>query len=181
MEIRILGYLPASWLLEQEPQQWHALVVLDSGKRPTEFVAAQARSHLYLHFDDIDQPFGSKQVPTQAAVERGLEFARGKDRLLVSCRAGRGRSVALGYLMACQNLGVDEAIKLLDPTRHHPNRLVIQLGDALLGNPHILDRFDDWRHRHSHINQADYYEQLEIELDTLEAKGARDRISAPGH
>ena len=40
MEIRIGGYLEASFLLEREPKQWHALVMLDSGKEPTDFVQA---------------------------------------------------------------------------------------------------------------------------------------------
>jgi hypothetical protein len=55
--------------------------------------------------------------------------------------------------------------------------LVIELGDALLGNPDILDGFDQWRARHSHIKLSDYYDQLEKEFDALEANGAKNRIS----
>src|SRR3954454_4806568 len=104
MEIRIAGYLTASLLLEQEPSQWHALVLLDSTKHATDFVRDHARTHLYLRFDDVEAPRGNKQVPTRNQVAKALEFARGKDKLLVSCRAGRGRSVALAYLIACREL-----------------------------------------------------------------------------
>jgi predicted protein tyrosine phosphatase len=145
MEIRALGYVAASLLLEQEPDQWHALILLDSGKKPTGFVAAHARSHLYLHFDDIEQPQAGKQLPTPHFIKQGLEFAQGKDKLLVSCRAGQGRSVAMAYLVCCQAKGVAEAVQLLDPTRHRPNRRIIEIGDALLGNPDILDRFRQWQ------------------------------------
>src|SRR5262245_44410735 len=164
MEIRICGYVAASLLLEQEPKQWHTLVVLDSGKRPTDFVEAHALSHLYLNFDDIEQPHSSKQPPTSALIAQGLEFARGKEKLLVSCRAGRGRSTGMAYLICCQERGVAEAIQLLDPTRHRPNRLVIALGDALLGNPDVLARFDEWRDRHRDIRLSDYDDRLEKEF-----------------
>ena len=39
MEIHFAGYVAASWLLEQQPQQWHSLMLLDSGLRPTPFSA----------------------------------------------------------------------------------------------------------------------------------------------
>jgi predicted protein tyrosine phosphatase len=176
MEIRIGGYVAASFLLEQEPQQWHALVLLDSGKRPTDFVEARALSHLYLDFDDIEQPLANKQPPTAALLERALEFARGKGKLLVSCRAGQGRSAALAYLVGCQERGPREAIKLLDPTRHRPNGLVVSLGGALLGNRDVLGCFEEWRSRHAHIRLADYDDQLEKEFEALEAQGATNRI-----
>jgi predicted protein tyrosine phosphatase len=177
MDIRICGYAPASWLLEQEPNQWHALIILDSGQTPTGFVEAQARSHLYLHFDDIESPQAGKQPPTSLLVGQGLAFAHGKDKLLVGCRAGQGRSVAMAYLICCQEKSPAEALKLLDATRHRPNRRVIEIGDALMGDPEILDGFKVWQDRHSHIKLSDYYDELEKELDALEAQGARDRIT----
>ncbi len=179
MDIRALGYVAGSLLLEREPNQWHALVLLDTGKKPTPFVQAHTRSHLYLYFDDIEHPQVGKQVPTRLAIEQGLEFAKGKDKLLVSSRAGQGqgRSIALAYLICCRDAGVAEAVRLLDPTRHRPNRRVIEIGDALLGQPEILDSFQDWRERHRHVQLSDYYDQLEKEFDALEAQGARDRIT----
>lgn len=176
MQIRIANYVAASLLLEQEPNQWHALVVLDSGHQPTDFVKAHARSCCFLHFDDIEEPRAHRETPTSSLVSQGLGFATGKDKLLVSCRAGQGRSVAMAYLIACRKLGVGEAIKLLNATRHRPNRLVISLGDALLGMPDVLDQFDVWRERHSHIQLSDYYDEIEKELDALEAMGATNRI-----
>lgn len=177
MEIRIANYLAASFLLEREPQQWHAIVLLDSGSTPTDFVEARARSHLYLRFDDIEGPRANKQSPTSAQVEEALRFAGDKDKLLIACRAGQGRSVALAYVICCREHGVAEALKLLDPTRHRPNRLVVSLADAFLDIRDALDQFDEWRRRHSHIQLSDYYDQIEKEFDALEAQGGADRIS----
>jgi hypothetical protein len=85
----------------------------------------------------------------------------------------------MAYLICCQERGPAEAVKLLDATRHRPNRRVIEIGDALLGDPEILDQFQAWQERHSHIKLSDYYDQLEKEFDALEAQGARDRITGP--
>jgi len=176
MEIRIGNYVAASLLLDREPDRWHALVVLDSGKQATEFVKKHARSYLYLRFDDIDQPRANKEMPSKSMIEQGLAFATGKDKLLVSCRAGQGRSVALAYLIACKEHGVQKAVGLLNPTRHRPNRLVVTIGDTLLEVPEMLDQFDEWRRRHAHIQLSDYYDEMEKEFDALEAQGATNRI-----
>lgn len=177
VEICVLGYTAASFLLEQQKHQWHALVMLDTGLKSTGFVEAHALTSMYLRFDDIEVPRADKQAPTIALIQQGLEFARGKEKLLVSCRAGQSRSVALAYLIGCDQMGATAAIKLLDPTRHCPNRLVVALGDSLLGDPSVLDRFDQWREDNRHVKLSDYYEQLEQEFDELEARGARNRIA----
>jgi predicted protein tyrosine phosphatase len=177
MEVRVLGYVAASLLLEREPNRWHALVILDSTAKPTGFVEAVARSHLFLHFDDVEHPGGGKQAATPRLIEQGLAFARGKDKLLVCCRAGQGRSVALAYLITWQEGGPEEAVQLLNPTRHRPNGLVVETGSHLLDDRKIFDRFEEWRRQHRHINLADYYDEIEKEFEALEAQGARDRIT----
>lgn len=177
MEILVGGYVAASYLLEREPKEWHALVVLDSDKLVTDFVQSHARSHLYVRFDDVEESRGNKQTPSGAQVAQALEFAKDKEKLLVSCRAGRGRSIALAYLICCRERGVAEGLKLLDPTRHRPNRLVVGLGAVLIDTPSVLDSFDDWRRRHANVRLSDYYDQLEKEYEALEAQGATNRIS----
>jgi predicted protein tyrosine phosphatase len=179
VEIRIASYTAASLLLEQEPDQWHALVLLDSDKQATDFVRVHARSHLYLRFDDIEELHANKLAPSKTLIEQGLQFAKGKDKLLVSCRAGRGRSVALAYLICCQERGASEALKLLDPTRHRPNRLVVSLGDAILATEDALGSFDDWRRRYAHVRLSDYYDEMVKEFEALEALGASNRICGP--
>jgi predicted protein tyrosine phosphatase len=167
VEIRIASYVAASFLLESETGEWHTLAVLDSGKKATNFVAEHARSYCYLRFDDIEEPRTNKELPSKTMIELGLNFAHGKDKLLISCRAGQGRSVGLAYLISCREHGVQEAIKILNPTRHKPNRLVITIGDQLLNVPNVLTQFDEWRRRNAHLRLSDYYDEIEKELDTL--------------
>lgn len=176
MELRVGNYVVASYLLEHEPSQWDTLVVLDSGKQATNFVKDHARSYLYLRFDDIEEPREHKEVPNKAQLEQGLAFAKGKNKLLISCRAGQGRSVGLAYLISCREHGVQQGLELLNPTRHKPNRLVIAIGAKLLEMPEALVYYDEWRRRHGHIQLSDYYEEMEKELDVLEAQGASNKI-----
>ena len=48
MDIRICSYVSGSFLLKREPNQWGALVMLDSEVEATGFVAAHTPAHLYL-------------------------------------------------------------------------------------------------------------------------------------
>jgi hypothetical protein len=98
--IRIAGYLAASFLLEREPGEWHALVLIDSNTQAADFVRERTRSHLVLRFDDVEGPRPGRVPPAARQIADALDFARGKDRLLVSCRAGQGRSAALAFLIA---------------------------------------------------------------------------------
>ncbi|NQT13566.1 MAG: dual specificity protein phosphatase family protein [Planctomycetes bacterium] len=178
MDIRICGYLSASFLLEHEPLKWDALVVLDAKVIATDFVQSHTRKHLFLRFDDIERPTGNRRLVTSDQLARGLEFAKDSSRLLISCRAGQSRSAALAYLIACRDLGVDAAQKMIDPKRHVPNRLVVSLGAALLDVPDVLDAFHRWREAHRRIVLSDYYDEIEREFDDLVARGAVDRIVA---
>jgi predicted protein tyrosine phosphatase len=179
VDIRIAGYVAPSLLLEREPRRWHALVMLDSDQQETDFVAERALSHLFLRFDDIEEPRDHKHLPSKPLLRDALQFARGKDKLLVSCRAGRGRSVAVAYTIACQQLGVAEAVRLLDPTRHRPNRLVVRLGSELLEDASGLAEFERWRRDNANVRLSDFYDDMEREFDALEALGATNKICVP--
>lgn len=176
MQIHVAGYLAASFLLEQEPNQWHALVMLDSNTEATDFVKTHAKTSCCLRFDDVEEPRTNKQAPSKALIAQGLSFAKGKDKLLVTCRAGQGRSVAMAYVISSQEQGVTTALSLLNPTRHRPNRLVVTIADTLVESPDMLAGFEDWRQRHSQVQLSDYYEEIEKEFESLEARGASNKI-----
>ena len=179
MEIKIAGYMAASHLLEREPGRWHSVVILGARTASAGYVETRTLSCIYLEFDDVLDPQPGKILPTPDAIQWGLDFAKGKDKVLVSCRAGQGRSAALAYLIACQDRPPDEAISLLDATRHSPNRLVVKIGATVLGNLTILDRFDQWRRDNLNIRLSDYYDEIEAEFEELERQGGRDLITVP--
>ena len=90
MEIKIAGYTAASHLLEHEPGRWHAIVILGAGLHSSGYAEAAALSNVYLYFDDATDPQPGKITPGTDAIRNGIDFAKGKDRVLVTCRAGQG-------------------------------------------------------------------------------------------
>lgn len=176
MEIRIANYVTASSMMEREPKAWNVIALLDSGTTATDFLTTHSQSSLCLWFDDIESTRANRLLPSREQVERALDFASDKPRLLVSCRAGQGRSAALAYVVGCQNLKVEQALKLLNPKRHLPNRRIVALGDGLLATSEALVKFDVWKLQHAHVRLSDYYDEMERELDGLEAQGATNRI-----
>jgi predicted protein tyrosine phosphatase len=59
-------------------------------------------------------------------------------RPVISCEAGRSRSVAAAFLLLVQRFGIDHASQALDYVhavrpQASPNRLIVRYGDDLLG------------------------------------------------
>lgn len=176
MTIVIRNYLAASFLLEQEPNIWDAIVILDSGLTPTPFVAAYARRYLYLRFDDVTASVSGKRLPILDDLRAAVEFAADSENLLVSCRAGQSRSAALAWVIGCQKLGPEAACQLLNPARHIPNSRIVELGAELIDQPSVLQAFNAWSDAHKAIKLSNYMDEIESEIDELESRGARNRI-----
>ena len=179
MKIVIQNYPAASFLLEQEPHVWDAIVILDSGLMQTDFVATNARRHLYLRFDDVVAATPSKRPATISDIRKAVDFATKSKNLLVSCRAGQSRSVATAFLIAFQHMGSEAALSLLNPKRHSPNSLIVKLGEQLVDDPMLLSTFNDWRDSNQGIRLSDYVDDIEREFDELELLGAKNRIVRP--
>ena len=145
MNIVIRNYLAASFLLESEPNAWDAIVILDSGMRHTGFVEEHAGRHVYLHFDDVNSPNAGKRPPMTDDIRTALEFAAGSENLLVSCRAGQSRSAATAFVICFDRLGPETAYRLLNPQRHVPNSMIVDLAARLIDDPLLLPTFRKWQ------------------------------------
>ncbi len=177
MNIIIHNYLSGSFLLEREPNRWDAIVILDSGMTHTDFVANHARNHIYLRFDDIDTDIPGKRMPTSEDIQPALEFASASQDLMVCCRAGQSRSAATAFLIAYHRLGPDAARRILNPQRHIPNSLIIELGARPIDDPSVMQTFSEWRTDNRHMKLADYLDDIEREFDELKMQGAKNRIT----
>lgn len=174
--IVIRNYLSGSYLLEQEPDTWDAIVILDSGLSHTDFVAQHARKHVFLHFDDVDSSIRGKRPPSTNDVKSALDFAADSRNLLVCCRAGQSRSAAIAFVICFQQLGAEAACQLLNPRRHVPNPLIVELAASLVDEPTLCQVFKSWQSDNQHIRLSDYFDDIEREFDALEMQGARNRI-----
>ena len=95
-------------------------------------------------FDDIESPDDELKVVTRAKITRILKWAKGKDNIVVHCTAGISRSSAVAYLIACSRMHPSKAIKILDPTLHSPNTLVIFHGIKILKDMAVFEHYKKW-------------------------------------
>jgi predicted protein tyrosine phosphatase len=179
MNIVVHNYLSGSFLLEHEPNVWDALVILESGVSHTDFVSNHARQHLYLRFDDVGSNIRGKQMPTLTDIRSAVEFAAHSENLMVCCRAGQSRSVATAFVICHQQLGADAARRLLNPKRHIPNPLIVELGARVIDDPSVVLTFANWQADNRNVRLSDYLDEIEREIDELELQGARNLFVAP--
>jgi len=100
----------------------------------------QAR-HLRLGVQDIVDAAAGDVPPAAHHVLQLIEFARAwdaTDPMLIHCWAGISRSTAAAYIIACDRAGAGsetELARILRARASHadPNRLMVRLGDDLLG------------------------------------------------
>ena len=85
-------------------------------------------------FDDIIQPKKDLKMAEMAQIHRILQWAKGKDNIMVHCSAGICRSSAVAYLIECMTKPPEQAVKLLDKKQHYPNEWVVKLGSQLFNN-----------------------------------------------
>ncbi|QQL45239.1 tyrosine phosphatase family protein [Sulfuriroseicoccus oceanibius] len=127
---------------------------------------------LFAVFDDIaseTQAGSEDRPPTLDQIERILEFTAGfrpGDTVGIHCLAGISRSSAVATAALAQHLGPGAEAQAIAKVREvrkrsHPNRLIIEYADQLLGRKGALVRavetsfgmfsyesFKGWRRRH---------------------------------
>jgi len=97
-------------------------------------------NHLLLDMDDITALMDGYVHPTEAHVERLIEFVTAWDRsapIVVHCYAGISRSTAGAFITACalnpkrDELSIARAIRSFSPTAQ-PNSRLVALADTIL-------------------------------------------------
>jgi predicted protein tyrosine phosphatase len=91
--------------------------------------------------DDITEEMDGFVAPTDAHIEKVLNFVRGWDRsapLVVHCYAGISRSTASAFAAVCalnphrDEIAIARLIRAASPIAQ-PNRLIVSLADKALG------------------------------------------------
>lgn len=96
--------------------------------------------HLRVSCHDIVEPCPLEVLPDRRHVEQIIAFARQWDpagRILIHCQAGISRSTATALITYAAHFPdwiEDAAVRLRRTAPHaHPNPLIVELGDELLG------------------------------------------------
>jgi predicted protein tyrosine phosphatase len=119
----------------------HVLTVManvDQVQRPESVLPA---NHLKVQMDDITEDLDGFVAPSEAHIEKVLNFVRNWDRsapLVVHCYAGISRSTASAFAAVCllnphrDELSIAKLIRAASPIAQ-PNRLIVSLADKALG------------------------------------------------
>jgi len=119
----------------------HVLTVManvEQVQRPESVLPA---NHLKVQMDDITEAIDGFVAPSEAHIERVLNFVRGWDRsapLVVHCYAGISRSTASAFAAVCllnphrDEISIARQIRAASPIAQ-PNRLIVSLADKALG------------------------------------------------
>ena len=128
------------------PGKWAVISIRDAGATdaPVDAVRDLAVDVLVLIFDDVwnmkHEQMGFT-LATEGQIRQALEFAKGKDAVLVHCHAGVSRSSAVAFIVACQEMDPSEAIKLIDFNLHFPNEHIVKIGASILGDDRVFEAF----------------------------------------
>ncbi len=119
----------------------HILTVMANVAQVQRPLTVLEANHLRVQMDDIIEQMDGFVAPSEAHVEKVLDFVRNWDRsapMVVHCYAGISRSTASAFAAACMlNPHRDEAaiarqIRAASPIAS-PNRLIVGLADKVLG------------------------------------------------
>ena len=93
-------------------------------------------------FLDTNNPF-TNGAPSYINVKNILDWTKDKckENIVVHCSMGISRSSAIAYLINYQRMKkANDAIELLNPNCHAPNKLICRHGVTYFGNTEIFDK-----------------------------------------
>jgi predicted protein tyrosine phosphatase len=146
-KIDILSYRDLTEKLTNEPNTHDVIYCGMSWSDPNnvcDIVKSKAKSCLILYFDDIEWKKEGYQEPTERDVKEAISWAKNRDHIIVSCRAGVSRSSAIAYCIKCSETTPEEATNILTKGHHYPNSLIVKLGSDLLNKPSMVTTIKKW-------------------------------------
>ncbi len=163
MNITICGHAKAVKILELSPNQLDVIFISNPddkyGVSTSEKIPLLTKEFCCLLFHDISFDRGSLTPPNQTDIEKALDFAKGRNDLIVTCQAGISRSSATAYVIQAAELGAIDALNVLDLNIHFPNDLIIEHGSKILNNPELIDAMKKWKNK---AEQFQIQDQIEL-------------------
>lgn len=156
-EITIWSLKGITCLIREMPTAYNIISIRNSDMAQPEYEVFDKFRPNYAgiiteYFDDIVTPQDGFTAPTQEDISRILKWAMDKELIAVHCGAGISRSSAIAYLIACHRSSPKEALKVLDPMKHSPNRLILYIGMEVLGDKAVMSEYMGWFDRsYAHV------------------------------
>ena len=141
LEILISSEIGALKAVAEKPHQYHVVSIRGAKtlRAPIDVIPECCLSMLVVKFEDLDDSVTAPEYifPEKEHIKSILDYAQGKNKILVHCHAGISRSSAVAYVIACSRMSPEKAIEILNPSIHMPNMRIVRLGAELLGNVSI--------------------------------------------
>lgn len=118
----------------------HVVTLINAGTPVTRPPEIEESNHLFLGFNDIDEPMMGMEPPGEAHVLQFLDFIKAWDRsapIVIHCWAGVSRSTAGAYVAACLLSPEGEERRIARTLRETspmatPNALFVAIADRVL-------------------------------------------------
>ncbi len=142
--VKIMSHREAVKELKIASGEMAVICITDAGETPDPEITANALEVLHLDFMDSHFPRESVKVATKEDIIKAINFAKKHGDVLVCCHGGISRSSALAYIIECMEVHPAMAVNIWSKQRHHPNRLIVNLGEEILENPNIGKYYTKW-------------------------------------
>ena len=96
------------------------------------------------YFHDISLPVTGLQMPEKEQIRRIINYAGNHKVDIVNCHYGCCRSSAVAYVVRCIEMPPEQAMAIIDPHIHLPNRRIVKLGAEILGISDMLSVCDKY-------------------------------------
>jgi predicted protein tyrosine phosphatase len=154
MELHIKGHETIGGLLKERYREMDVILFTNSDYPVPRHIETHCKEMIHLPVDDVDFARKTQVAPSLEIVQKALEWAKGRDKLISCCHAGVSRSSAMAYLLACREWGPKVALSVLRPHRHWPNRLIVHLGSQVLNDPTIWETFVEWQRKETGLDPS---------------------------
>lgn len=128
--------------IKQNPD-YPIIAIGEFDREEVDQITSIAKNCLCLIFEDIEY-YGNNTVQPYH-IEEAIKWAADKPDIVVACRAGISRSSAIAYVVEATRVGPEEALKIIDPQYHEPNKLVVETASKVLNNPEILNAYNQFK------------------------------------
>lgn len=149
MEVTILGHRKAVELMEEFPNQLDIIFISSPDGRFSVMnsfrIPELAKEICEILYHDVEFSIAHMDPPKIYHVQKALDFAKGRDKLIVACQAGISRSSATAYVVKTAEVGPVEALKVLNPKVHQPNMAVVRHGADILNEPDMVHLVQEWK------------------------------------
>lgn len=146
--IQIASRILFKQLVQNNPGKYTVIIINEpNNKEEVSNYFSYCKDFYYVEFIDT-RSILDEDHPTKTQIKLILDWVKDKldHDLIVTCQAGISRSSAVGFLVETIRSDAYEAVKILNPEFHWPNKLILKHGCEIIGSQILppINKFLDY-------------------------------------